>query len=266
MLKFVKLTCLFFVSAYCAFATAHELPKKITLVTDDYLPYTSTDVQSSGVIGDLVKEAFAAVNIDVNYQFASWKRCEIMVLNGDAFGAIPYFANDERKKLYDFSAPILLGLTRYYYNKDRFPNGFNWTNIDDFKGYRMGAIQGYWYMPGFSKANLDLHLVASEEQNFIKLARQRIDFTLAGQPRAESAIRSLAPELRDKIAAVSRPESRDTFHVLVSRKYPHANDYNGLLTEGLSRLIESGKYLEILERYELSDEYAVDLKTLESYL
>ena len=266
MLKLVKLLLLITAMFYGALTNALEFPTKITLVTDDYLPYTSTDQDGSGVIGDLVIEAFSAMGIEVSYQFASWKRCEILVSSGEVFGAIPYFINDERSKLYDFSAPILLGLTRYYYNREQFPNGFDWRSVDDFKGYRMGAIAGYWYIPEFTKAGLDMHLVSSEEQNFIKLARQRIDFTLAGQPRAEKAIRNLAKELQNKIAAVAKPESRETFHVLVSRKYPHAQHFNQLLTQGLSRIINSGKYAEILKRYELSDEYGIDLQSLTPYL
>jgi polar amino acid transport system substrate-binding protein len=266
MLKLVKLVLLITAMSYGALTNALELPTKITLVTDDYLPYTSTDRNGSGVIGDLVREAFAAMGIEVNYQFASWKRCEILVSSGEVFGAIPYFINDERSKLYDFSAPVLLGLTRYYYNREQFPNGFDWRSVDDFKGYRMGAIAGYWYIPEFTKAGLDVHLVGSEEQNFIKLARQRIDFTLAGQPRAEKAIRNLAKELQDKIATVAKPESRETFHVLVSRKYPHAQRFNQLLTLGLSRIIKSGQYANILKRYELSGEYGIDLQSLAPYL
>ena len=250
-----------------ATASAHDpktAPLKLPIATDDYPPYSSRSEGGSGAIADIVREAFAAEGVEVEYQFGSWKRCELMTAAGEVFGAIPYFVNEERQQSFDFSAPLALGFTRFFYNKERFPNGFDWQSLADFKGYRMGAIPGYWYLSEFQEAGLDVHLVGTEEQNFVKLAKQRIDFTLAGQPRAEEVIRNIDPELSAKIGMVRKPESFDTFHVLVSRTFPDAELYNKLLTSGLVKIIDSGVYHQILERYELSSDYAVDRETLSS--
>lgn len=248
-------------------ASAHEPTTallKLPIATDDYPPYSSRTEGGSGVIADIVREAFAAEGVEVEYRFGSWKRCELMTAAGEVFGAIPYFVNEERKQSFDFSAPLALGFTRFFYNKERFPDGFDWHTLADFKGYRMGAIPGYWYLPEFQEAGLDVHLVGTEEQNFLKLAKQRIDFTLAGQPRAEEVIRNIAPELSGKIGMVRKPESYDTFHILVSRAFPEAKLYNKLLTSGLAKIIDSGVYHQVLARYELSSDYAVDRESLSS--
>jgi len=253
----ITLLCL---ASFCfalTVAKADTLPDTLVLVTDNYEPYSSTQNNGSGVIADIVRAAFAAVNVKVEYRFASWQRCEILVASGEAYGAIPYFKNEERELHFDFSVPILYGFTRFYYNNKRFPEGLNWHTLEDFQGYRMGGILGYWYMPEYRDFNLDIHLVNTEEQNFIKLAKDRIDFALTGQPIAERIIRNLPDDLRDTISALEKPESKDAFYVLVSRTYPEASRYNALMTEGLKKIIASGDYLDILSRYQLSPEYAV---------
>lgn len=247
-------------------SAAHEdMPSTISIATDDYLPYTSRANNGSGALGEIVRESFALEGIQVEYVFASWKRCELLAAAGEVFGALPYFVNEERLQSFDFSAPIAYGITRFYYNKLQFPEGFTWERFEDFKGYRMGGIQGYWYIPEFNQAGLDIHLVQSEEQNFAKLAKQRIDFTLAGQPRAEEALRKLSTDDQNNIDSLTPPESFEGFHIMVSRTYPHAQIYSKLFKSGLKKLIASGRYQQLLDRYRLSTDYAVDEAAIDAF-
>ncbi len=60
----------------------------ILIMSDDYEPYTSSQKQGSGVILDIVRQAFATNDILVKYKFAPWKRCEKMVETGEVFGCV----------------------------------------------------------------------------------------------------------------------------------------------------------------------------------
>lgn len=234
----------------------------VKIATDNYPPYTSQANGGSGVVADIVSTAFAVQGIRVKYVFSSWKRSELLVSEGKVLGAIPYFINDERQQYYDFSAPLLKGHTYFYYNQDKFPEGFDWETLNDFKPYTIGSVPGYWYIPKFRFNDLTLDLVDTERQNFEKLVHQRIDFTIAGQVRAEFALQNLPPQLRHKIHRTDRAESHNHYHAIISRKHPHAKAYNRQLAEGLRKIILSGEYLSILNKHKLSENVAVELSTL----
>lgn len=232
-------------------------PSIVQIATDDYLPLTSRANGGSGVVSDIVEAAFAAQGIQTEFVFASWKRSELLAQEGKVLGVIPYFVNEKRQKLFHFSSPLLKGDTHFYYNHEQFPEGLEWQSLNDFKGFRMGAVPGYWYVPEFEKYGLDLHMVDTEQQNFLKLVHQRVDFILIGQARAELALQALPPEDRAKIKALEKAESHNYFHAIISRTYPHASYYNKELSKGMKKILDSGEYLRILGNNKLSKDLAV---------
>lgn len=234
-----------------------QAQESILIMSDDYEPYTSSQRQGSGVILDIVRQAFAAKNILVKYKFAPWKRCEKMVEAGEAFGAIPYFKTKERLQNYNFSDPIIYSYNTFFYNKKKFPKGFTWKTLEDFQGYRLGGILGYWYMSAFEGAGLSVEAVRSDKQNLEMLIAQRIDFTVIDKLTGMQLLREHFSSDLQTIGVLDKPESFLRFYVMISRAYPKAIELTEYLNHGLKQLKASGDYHKILEQYRIPANFAV---------
>jgi len=231
--------------------------ESIVIATSNYAPFTSSENNGSGVILDVVKKAFQNVNVDVEYQFHPWKRCEYLVQQGKAFAATPYFKTDQRMNKYDFSVPIVKSFNRFFYNKEKFPDGYEWETLKDFKGYTMGGILGLWYMPKFKKAGLKIHTAGTDLQNLKMLIAKRIDFTVIDELTGKKVLNDLKPEDAKKIGILDKPESVSDFYLMVSRDYKNHSELNEKFTKGFKMLKESGEYMKILSQYQLPEHFAV---------
>lgn len=229
----------------------------VLIVSSDYAPYTLSDQNGSGVVLDVVRQAFAAVDIEVTFEFYPWARGESLVAQGDAFGTAPYFKTDEREKVYDFSDPIVFSFNKFFYNKENFPEGFTWNTLEDFQGYTMGGILGYWYLPAFEDAGLTVEAVATDEQNLAKLIDQRIDFTVIDEATGTLIMSENFLYDMDKIGVLEKPESFTEFHLLISRTYPNATVLTEKFNQGLVIIKGTGEYQQILDQYGIPDSYAV---------
>lgn len=234
-----------------------QAQESILIMSDDYEPYTSSQKQGSGVILDIVRQAFATKDILVKYKFAPWKRCEKMVETGEAFGAIPYFKTQERLQNYNFSDPIIYSYNTFFYNKKKLPNGFTWNTLEDFQGYRMGGILGYWYMSAFERAGLTVDEVRSDKQNLEMLIAQRIDFTIIDKLTGMQLLMEHFPDDMQTIGILDKPESFLKFYVMISRTYPKAAEFTEQLNYGLKKLKVSREYYKILEQYQIPKNFAV---------
>lgn len=228
----------------------------IIIVSDDYQPYTSSKNGGSGVILDIVKQVFDEIHIETVFKFYPWKRCEAHVAKGIAFAAVPYFKTEARLGRYDFSDPVIYSFNRFFFNKEKFPKGFEWNTLEDFRGYTMGSILGYWYMPAFERAGLRTEAVASDLQNMEKLIHRRIDFTLVDELTGRWLLREYFSKETEKIRMLEKPESFIEFYLLISRTYPNSAGITERFNNGLRMLKENGGYRKILEDYNIPEHYA----------
>lgn len=230
----------------------------IIIVSNDYAPYTSSSKDNSGVILDIIKVIFEEMNLDLKVQFYPWKRAEKNVKDGKAFAAVPYFKTKERIHTYNFSEPIVYSFNRFFYNEDVFPNGFEWNKLEDFQGYQMGVVLGYWYLTAFKKAKLEVQFVATDLQNLKKLSKKRIDFTVIDELAAQMLIKEHFSEGFNNIKMLKKEESFSMFYLLVSKKYPNSDEITKRFNAGLRIIKQNGKYKEILKKYNIPLSFAID--------
>ncbi len=229
----------------------------VIIVSDDYEPYTSSKNSGSGVILDIVKQVFDESHIETVFKFYPWKRCEANVAKGNAFAAVPYFKTEERLRKYNFSDPIIYSFNRFFYNKEKFPKGVEWNILEDFRGYTMGCILGYWYMPAFERAGLRTEAVDSDLQNMEKLINRRIDFTILDERTGLWMLREHFPNETGKIGMLDKPESFIQFYLLISRTYPNTARITEQFNNGLRMLKQKGGYRKILQHYNMPEHFAV---------
>ena len=237
---------------YGSHATAQVL-----FVTSNYEPYViQQDSEASGIFPDIIKAVFDEINLEVKFEFQPWKRGEHTVVTGKAFATFPYLIRQERTEKFDFSDPVIFFFPKFFYMKERFPNGFAWNTLKDFHPYNMGGILGFWYEKSFQDAGLKVQYVTTDLQNIHKLTRDRIDFTLIDELVGWSLIKEAYPEQVTAFAVAQKPESTDAFHIMVSRNYPNANVLLKKFNEGLKTIKNNGTFHEILQQYDVTIEYA----------
>lgn len=240
-------------------ASGNKLPKSevLTIAAVEYPPFSIPEGEGSGVIIDILRDALSNEGIETSFIFVTMARSKLLLESGEIFGVTPHLKTKARQAQFDFSSPLTRSIQRFYYNKNRFSSEPSWQQVADFKGYQMGVIDGYWYMNDFEKAQLDMHKVDCVDQNFLKLATQRIDFILEAELHAEHAMTTLSDQHKELIGSISKPESDNMIHVMLSRSFSNSAYYQAKLDAGLAKLIASGRYQKILAQYQVPQHYAI---------
>lgn len=240
------------------FGASSYAGNSIIIASNDYEPYTSSKNGGEGVLLNIIEQAFKEVDLEVSFRFFPWKRCQDEVDKGLAFAATPYFKTIERQAKYDFSDPILPMFNRWFYNKENFPNGFEWSEMDDFQGYRIGGVLGYWYIADLQQLGLNPELVSNDLQNLQMLATHRIDFTIIDELTGNGLVRKYLPSSLDNIGTLEKPYDFQYSHLLVSRNYPNSEAIREKFNEGLRILKENGKYWQILIKHKVPEHFRQD--------
>ncbi|MBS1156995.1 MAG: ABC-type amino acid transport/signal transduction system, periplasmic component/domain [Proteobacteria bacterium] len=135
--------------------------------------------KAAGIYPALVTAAFKRMRVGVTLQPRPWVRA-LRELDEGLAGVGGIYRNAERERKYDFSQPIFVEKLLVYFNKSR-PVNFN--TVDDLKGLHIGVVRGWSYGERFDLARRAGQFTAeetpSDEQNFSKLERARLDAVLA---------------------------------------------------------------------------------------
>ena len=193
--------------------------------------------------------------IEVKFEFQPWKRGEHTVVTGKAFATFPYLIRQQRTERFDFSDPVIYFFPKFFYMKEKFPNGFSWKSLQDFKPYKIGGIRGFWYENSFQEEGLKVEYVTTDKQNIGKLILGRIDFTLIDELVGWNLIKETYPEQVTTFVVAQKPESTDAFRIMVSRKYPNSKELLNKFNEGLKTIKNNGIFHNILKQYDVAEEY-----------
>ncbi|MCP3926576.1 MAG: amino acid ABC transporter substrate-binding protein [Desulfobacterales bacterium] len=239
-----------------SFITTGYATEKVVITSNNYEPYTSSKKNGSGFVLDVVREAFKEVGVEVIYEFYPWKRCEFYVLKGKAFAATPYLKTAERQKLYDFSDPITHTYNRFFYNNEKFPNGYNWKKMEDFQEFILGGTLGYWYIDKFKKAGLT-YTLSTENKNFMLLIRKRIDFLVIDELAGYNILINNFKEEAHNISVLKNPLTIGNTSLLISRKYPKSSELREKFNKGLKLIKKKSIYKKLLDKYGIPESFAI---------
>jgi polar amino acid transport system substrate-binding protein len=170
--------CAFLFPALAAFAAA---PGPVLVDVDEANPpfMFGSNGNALGLYPRLIGAAFRRLNVPVQIEAKPWKRALAEIENGTA-GVGGLYKNPERLTTFDYSEPLFVETLVVYCNRDR-PVAFR--RMVDLKGKRIGVLRGWSYGDGFDSlrrgGTCRVEEVASDEQNFHKLASKRLDVVIA---------------------------------------------------------------------------------------
>lgn len=172
----------------------------IRLTNGEWAPYLSEHLPHNGFASHIVKEAFNAVDIQVEYGFFPWKRSYKLARQGNWHGTVVWVHTPERAKDFYYSDPVIVDHEYLFYLKS-----FNleWNQVNDLKGLKIGGTLHTAY-PVFEAAEkkelLTIERAGTYENLYLRLLKKRIHAIPQVSAVGNFLIRtSLTPQDQSKI-------------------------------------------------------------------
>lgn len=223
----------------------------LQITTGDYPPFLSEEAAHYGPWAQVVREAFALENIQVEIQFLPWARAYNLVKDGERDGTILWGHKAERYPDMYYSDTVWEGQDVFFHLKS-YP--FAWKTIDDLKGIDIGATLSFTHGKEFDDAEkqgiLEVKRVPSDILNFRKMLRGKIQiFPINLDTGYDTLRKNFTPTEIQLVTHHPHPVQVWTYHLLLSKKIDRNRQMLALFNQGLKRLKESGKYTQIIEAF-----------------
>ncbi len=142
--------------------------QKIKILTTDWSPYVSQDMECYGFTAEVVCYAFLAAGHEVEFVFTSWGENEARIKKGAFLAAFPHKRTPARDKFARFSQPIAMSKDVFFYMKQS-PQSIDFKNLADLKDYKIGGVQGYYNIAMLKKAGLQIDYASDPTTSFKKM-------------------------------------------------------------------------------------------------
>lgn len=235
----------------------------LVLGSDKWCPYVCTPGSSRpGYMVELARAVFEPQGIHVEYQNIPWPRAKVMLHKGTLQGLIaatpantadlkpaPVFPTEDEGRMH-------IG----FYTLAT--SGWFFRQAPSLTDIRLGVVEGYDYGPHIQpyisrwKDSGKVLAITGKEPitRLIKLMRMgRIDAVLEDDDVFHYAARRADFDNYRLAGSASTPASMNRLYIAFSPADPHAEKYARLLSEGVTRLRQSGELARILQRYGLRD-------------
>ncbi|MBF0225832.1 MAG: transporter substrate-binding domain-containing protein [Desulfobacterales bacterium] len=221
----------------------------VRITNGEWPPYLSEKLKHYGVASHIVTEAFALEGVKVQYGFFPWSRAFDLAEKGEWDGSAIWTWSKEREKEFYISDPVVESGYVFFHLKNL---PFDWNNIEDLKGYKIGGTLEYNYGEPFENAEkkgiINVIRIPKDELNFAKLLGKRIDiFPMTLDVGYTILHENYTPEVVSTVTNHLKPLRVDPLHLLLSKKIPKNKELIILFNNGLKKLREIGKLDEYLD-------------------
>lgn len=153
----------------------------IRLTTLEWPPYTSQSLPDGGLIGHIVKRAFAEVGLVVEFDFYPWQRAVRLAADPahPYSGYFPEYLSENVPSLWRSSPSLgksFLGMAQQPGPPIR------WQRLEELAPYRIGVVEGYVNNREFdaliASKRLNIFAVHQDLLNLRKLQRDRLDMAV----------------------------------------------------------------------------------------
>jgi polar amino acid transport system substrate-binding protein len=233
-------------SGFCGLPAAAAEP--VLMVSGEWAPFTGEKLERQGFITDVVQAAAQAAHLPIRIVFLPWSRAETMVADGEAFATYPYFMTAKRREIFNFSDVVYVARSCIFY-LDGVGRPLPWTELTDFKGATFGAVRGYWYIDALERAGIRYELTNSTDAAFTMLKSGRFEYLIEAEFPGRASIAAQFPNEQSRFKTLRRSYSEDPLSLMISRKYPGADDLLKRFNAGLAAIRKNGSYATIMEKH-----------------
>jgi polar amino acid transport system substrate-binding protein len=236
----------------------------IVIATGTWIPYVEVEpempadeagpgnagaVMAEGVSVEIVRRAFAAAGIEVEFVSHPWTRNAQLVENGTVDAAMPYYCSADRAKVFTCSNAVVEGEQVFFHRREM---DFEWSGMKDLRPYTIGATLGYFYGESFESreaiGELKVLRIARDDVNMKLLTHGRIDLFPQDKAVGYALIRqTLPPDRWGDITHHPKPLHRKSLHLIFTRATERGARFSRLFDGELAKMKESGELARLLE-------------------
>lgn len=221
----------------------------LLLVTRNFPPYCIENEERPGFITEIIVSVLQEIGCKYKIKYYPWARCELMVLQGEAWATYPFSTNQQRDSLYWFSSTIGYSTQKFFYYGEKPIELFE--KLEDLKGLRIGGVLGYYYNQDFSDANLSVEYTHSEILGLKKLYTQRIDLISFNEIIGWRMISEQYPSEEHQFGTLEMPLREIELKMMVSKRMQNSEVLLQKFNTALARFKKSETYIEILSKYHM---------------
>lgn len=192
----------------------------------------------NGILIEILKYADPKLKQNFNYQLFPWKRAYYKAQK-EKVGIIGISKNNERLKVFDYSAPVYYDDLLLVVRKDK---AFKFKNIEDLTGKTVGVLRGASFGELYEQSKEKIFKVSEDnnsKERLLKLLAGRIDVALIGPGKsAVNFVINSDPRLikgRDKFVILEKPFVRDPNYLAFSKNLKMTE-----FLEAFNKVIEEG--------------------------
>lgn len=120
------------------FLSLRAQAESLRLVTEPWAPYVYLqDGKPTGIDYEITALVFKRLGIDVEWQFLPWRRCLMMLQQGQADGALDIFESPERESELLYPSEPLSEVEFVLFQAKARPHLFN--RLEDLRGLKVGV-------------------------------------------------------------------------------------------------------------------------------
>ncbi len=216
------------------------------IAEDDWYPYSAKFAEGpKGIVVDIVRAAFKAQGVDVEYDVMNYDKCMELVKDGGAIGCFDAPRTAEIEDVYLWHDERILPAEDYFYAPTDFQGKI--TSLQDAAGKKVGLTQGYGY-----GNNVDLDKGMDKEYSktdtilIRKLLAKRLDSIILFDKVAEYLFPKLS--VQGQLKQVGLADKIDIY-VAFSKKNSEGKKYRDIFSEGFKKIKADGSYQKIVDEW-----------------
>lgn len=149
----------------------------LTLCRDEQAPYAVGNGEwiTDGSDFRLTRDVLDEAGLRLRVLQLPWGRCQREAAAGRVDGMLPSYQAPELSGEFVFSEPMFAQETAFFYLRQQFPSGLEWSSFDDLRGNRVGMLLGGTVEPAMEKTLAGGGLLerANNAEALIKLLQLR---------------------------------------------------------------------------------------------
>lgn len=250
--KFILIP-LIFCSLFTNTAFSYE---KINIATLDWEPFISPKLPNNGYTSEVIQEAFASVNYEVEFDFVTFARGRKLLEKGATDGYITPYGHLKETKHYMLSMPfhgdsiVLLKLK----SADLSVTNASAFTLDDYvaqlSSYKFGIVKGSLTTKQYASLTANnIKYATNNIKNIDNLSRGIVDFIIIGKYSAAEIITNKRPHLIGRFDVIQPKDANNNFYIAFTKKNRKHQTIKNNFDKGLRIIQQNGTLKKINQKY-----------------